>query len=90
MLDGGRTELVAQFHHQGFALVAFGALDADLDQFVRLKCALEFCNDGGRKAIAGYRDNRIEVVGAGAQFAAPGGRELDHRFFLRGAGILLS
>lgn len=78
VLNCGRIERAAQLVHEGLAIIAFCALDADLDQFMGLQGALDLGEDRGREAIAGDGDDRIQVVRLRAQFASLGRRKLDH------------
>ena len=74
----GAASSAAQLLHEGVALLALGALDLDLDEFVRLQRALDFGNDGRSEAVVADRDDGVEVMGAGAQVAALGRGELGH------------
>ena len=62
MLNRGGGEGFAQFIHQGFALFALAALNLDLDELVGLKRTLDLGHDGRGEAVAGNRDDGVEVV----------------------------
>ena len=79
MLDGRRTEFVADAFEVGDPVLAAVAEDADLDQFVRLEAGVDFLEHRVAEAILGDGDDGIEGVGAGTQFAAAGRRQLQHR-----------
>ena len=78
MLHRGAVHRGAQLLHQGLALLAFGALDLDLDELVRLQGALDLGEDGWREAVAGDGHDGVQVVGAGAKVAALGRGKLGH------------
>jgi len=63
----------ANFRKQGFALVAFGVINADLDEFVGRQAAVDFFENGFRQPFLADADDRAEGMGAGAQGAARGG-----------------
>lgn len=80
MLHGGRIQLLADVGEQRFACIAFSALDLDLDQLVRLQGAIDFGQHTGCQSVSCDRDDRIQMVGGGAQFAAARRSQLDHGF----------
>ena len=60
---------------RAFAVVA---ADAHLDEFVLQEREVDFVLHGGRQAVVADDDDRVEMVRAGAQFAALGGSERFH------------
>ena len=72
----------AAIHVFSGSMLALGALDLDLDEFVRLERALDLGNDGRGEAVVGDRDDGVEVMGACAQVAALGRGELGHGYSL--------
>lgn len=78
VLYGRGVERLAQFSEQRLALCAFRALDAYLDEFVRLERAFQFGEDAGGEAVARNGDDGVQGMGASAQGAALGGGQFDH------------
>ena len=72
MLHRGGLQAGAQIGEEGLAIVAFGAIDAHLDQFVGLQAAVDLGQHGFAEAVLADAGDRIEGMGAGAQGAALG------------------
>ena len=70
MLDRQAGELGADFQEQGFAVVAFDAVDLDLDQFVGLQGQVNFLQHGRGEAMLADTGDGFQMVGSGAQGAA--------------------
>ena len=72
MLDRGGVEARADFAEQGLAAVSFDAVDAHLDQFMRLEAAFDFGKDGVAETVLADAGDGAQTVGAGAQCPALG------------------
>ena len=72
MLDRRCIQAGADFGEQGPALVALDAVDAHLDQLVRLEAAVDLGEDGVAEAILADAGNGVQAMGAGAQRPALG------------------
>ena len=62
----------------GLALFALIAEHADFDQFVVLETALDFFHDSVGQAVLADNDDRVEIVGAGAQGASLSSGDFEH------------
>ena len=60
------VEFRADLFEIGDAVFTAVAVDANLDQFVGIQVALDFLEHGIGQAVFGNRDDRIQIVGAGA------------------------
>jgi len=79
VLHRGRAELGADPPQHRIALAADVAERAHLDQLVRAKIGIDLANDRRGKTVLADRDNRAQVMGAGAQRAPFGGSYGEHR-----------
>jgi len=78
MLDRRALEQIANFVEQGIALLAFDAVEFDLDEFVRGQSPRDLLGYGSGQTIAGDTDDRMQMMRGGPQSAAPVGSEFDH------------
>jgi len=67
MLNRRGLQPGADFAEQGFALDAFDAIHAHLDQFVRLEAAVDLGQNGLAEAVLADAGDGMQAVGAGAQ-----------------------
>jgi translation elongation factor EF-Tu-like GTPase len=76
-VDHGKTTLTAAITKvqstKGFAKFTFDAVKSHFDQFMGLQAAVDLGHNRRRQAFLADRDDRIQVMGGGAQRAAPGG-----------------
>jgi hypothetical protein len=79
VLHRGRAELGADLPQHRIALAADVAERAHLDQLVRAKIGVDFANDRRGQTVLADRDDRVQVMGAGAQRAPFGGSYGKHR-----------
>src|SRR6185369_16371026 len=70
MLNVGSAEFGADLFKIGDPVLTAVTINAYLDQFVSVEIDLDFLEHGLGEAVFGDRDDRIQVVGTGAQFAA--------------------
>ena len=70
MLNGGGFQAVADCGEQRLALVALDAIDAHLDEFMRLQSAVDLGKDCVAEAFLADAGNRVQAVGACAHGAA--------------------
>lgn len=70
MLDRRALQLGADLIEHGGTLIALDAGELDLDEFVGGQAAVDFLYYRFAQALAGDGDERMQVVGGGAQFAA--------------------
>ncbi len=78
VLDRVRVGALADAGQRYFALVAVERGGADFDQFVRAEGAVDFGDDGVGEALFTQLEDRVEVVGARAQFLALADRDFVH------------
>jgi hypothetical protein len=72
VLNRRRFKAGADFSEQGLAISALDAIDAHLDQLVRLEAAVDFGKDRFAEAVLADAGDGMQVVGAGAQRPAVG------------------
>jgi 23S rRNA (uridine2552-2'-O)-methyltransferase len=77
VLDGRRTELVAQLGVHGLSGFAVVTEHADLDQAMGLECRVGLFENGRREPVAADHDDGIEVVRIGPIDLALGGGEVN-------------
>jgi hypothetical protein len=69
MLNRRRVEFVGDPIQKGFARVSVIAEHADLDQAVRKQIHVDLMQDGRGESIIADHDDRVEVMGLGAERA---------------------
>lgn len=68
MLDRGGSQFAADAFQVAQAILAAVAVNTNLDEFVCLEADIDFLQDGIGETILGNRYDRVQAVGAGAQF----------------------
>jgi len=74
VLNRGGAERGADLFEKGGAILPAVAIDADLDQFVGVEIDIDLLENGFGQAIFRNRDDRVQAMRAGAQFADLAGR----------------
>ena len=72
MLNGGGAEFAADLLEMSDAVFTTVAIDTNLDQLVRPEANVDFLEDRLSEPVLGNRDDRIQSMGLGAQFATLG------------------
>ena len=70
MLDWRGIQLIADLFVVGDPILTTVAIDANLDQLMGLEANVDFLEDRVSQAIFGDRDDRIQSMRLGTQFAA--------------------
>ena len=80
VLDGRGTQFAADLFIVGDTIVTAVAIDADFDQFMCLEAVVDFLEDRVGQAVFRNRNDRMQGMSLGAQFAALGQSELLHNY----------
>ncbi len=78
MLDRRTGQIIADLTQQGFTLVAFRLVYANLDEFVGGEATVDFLAHRFGETLLADGDDGVERVGAGAQGSPLGGGQFDH------------
>ncbi len=88
MLHGRRFQACANISQERIACVTFGAINAHLDEFMRVEAAIDLGQHGFRQPLLADADDGMQAMRTGAQVAALGGSEFHVGDYGKGAGIV--